>query len=34
MNGFIHAMTVGTLKEGKLAVFGDPPAYTQFVQPE
>ncbi len=34
MNGFIHAMTVGTPHEGKLAPFGGPPAYTQLIQAE
>jgi hypothetical protein len=34
MNGFIHAMTVGTPAEGKLATFGAPRCYTRFIQDE
>jgi hypothetical protein len=33
MNGFIHAMTVGTPYEDKAAVFNTEPAYLNYIQP-
>ncbi len=33
MNGFIHAMTVGTPYEDKAAVFNTSPAYLPYIQP-
>ncbi|MBI4580668.1 MAG: hypothetical protein HY718_13250 [Planctomycetes bacterium] len=32
MNGFIHAMTVGTPYENKAAIFNGPAAYVQYIQ--
>ncbi len=34
MNGFIYAMTSGMTDEGQAAIFGGPPAYTQWIQPD